>query len=195
MIKFGFVIVHMQHPNMLELTQSALLIIDMQEAFRAKIADFNQIAARIALVTTAAKLLKLPVFVTEQYRKGLGHTAKEISEGLPEETAVVEKTTFSSCGAQQFEAQLKRSGVKQVIVSGIEAHICVNQTVHDLLANGFQVHLLTDCITARKPNDKETAFRKMWMSGALPSSVELALFELMRDAKHEQFKAIQGLIK
>jgi nicotinamidase-related amidase len=90
---------------------------------------------------------------------------------------------------------LKRSGVKQVLVSGIEAHICVNHTVHDLLANGFQVHLLTDCITARKPNDKETAFRKMRMSGALPSSVEMALFELMRDAKHEQFKAIQGLIK
>ena len=194
-IKFVFVIVHMQHQNMLELTQSALLIIDMQEAFRAKIADFNKTAARIALVTTAAKLLKLPVVVTEQYPKGLGHTATEISEGLPEETEIVEKTTFSSCGAQQFEAQLKRSGVKQVIVSGIEAHICVNQTVHDLLANGFQVHLLTDCITARQPNDKETAFRKMWMSGALPSSVEMALFELMRDAKHEQFKAIQGLIK
>jgi nicotinamidase-related amidase len=185
----------MQHPNMLELTQSALLIIDMQEAFRAKIADFNQTAARIALLTTAAKLLKLPVFVTEQYPKGLGHTVIEISEALPEETEIIEKTTFSSCGAQQFEAQWKRSGVKQVIVSGIEAHICVNQTVHDLLANGFQVHLLTDCVTARKPNDKETAFRKMWMSGALPSSMEMALFELMHDSKHEQFKAIQGLIK
>src|SRR5258705_10993264 len=85
-IKFLFVIVHMQHPNMLELTQSALLIIDMQEAFRAKIADFNQTAARIPLVTTAAKLLKLPVVVTEQYPNGLGHTATEISEGLHEET-------------------------------------------------------------------------------------------------------------
>lgn len=185
----------MQHSNTLVLTEAALTVIDMQEAFRAKISDFSEVAERIATTVKAAKLLHLPIVVTEQYPKGLGHTATEITEVLPASTEVIEKTSFSSCGAQPFESQLEKSRAKQVIVCGIEAHICVNQTVHDLLAAGFQVHLLTDCITSRKRENKEVAIRKMELSGAIPSSLEMALFEMLRDAKHEQFKAIQGLIK
>jgi nicotinamidase-related amidase len=185
----------MQHPNTLILTQSALTVIDMQEAFRTKIPDFSEVAERIATMVRAAKLLQLPIIITEQYPKGLGHTATEILEVLPASTEVIEKTTFSSCGARQFQAQLEKTGAKQVIVCGIEAHICVNQTVHDLLACGFQVHLLTDCVTSRKQNNKEVAIRKMELGGAIPSSLEMAVFEILRDAKHEHFKAIQGLIK
>lgn len=185
----------MSHSNTLELTQATLTIIDMQEAFRTKIADFNQIAERTALVTQAANLLNLPVLVTEQYPKGLGHTASEIKTLLSSSTTIIEKTSFSSCGAKQFQEQLEENGVRQVLVCGIEAHICVNQTVHDLLAGGYQVHLLTDCISSRKADDKTVALAKMYASGAVPSCVEMALFELLRDAKHEQFKAIQGLIK
>jgi nicotinamidase-related amidase len=185
----------MQHQNTLELTRSALAIIDMQEAFRSKIAEFTETATRIALMVQAAKLLNLPIIVTEQYPKGLGHTAVEIKDVLPASIEIIEKTTFSSCGVRPFETQLEQTGAQQVIVSGIEAHICVNQTVHDLLARGFQVHLLIDCITARNPNNREMGLAKMQMSGAIPSSVEMALFELLRDAKHEQFRAIQGLIK
>jgi len=181
------------HQNILELSRSALLIIDMQEAFRANISEFDRYANRIAVAARGALLLNLPIIVTEQYPKGLGHTASEIREVLPADLKILEKTTFSSCGAQQFEAQLR--GKKQIIVAGIEAHICVNQTVHDLLATDFQVHLLTDCITSRKETDRLAAFQKMQTSGAIASSVEMALFELMRDARHEQFKAIQGLIK
>lgn len=185
----------MQHPNTLILTQSAVTVIDMQEAFRTKIPDFSEVAERIATMVKAAKLLQLPIIVTEQYPKGLGHTASEILEALPDSTEVIEKTSFSSCGAQSFQSQLERIWSKQVIVCGIEAHICVNQTVHDLLAAGFQVHLLTDCVTSRRQNNKEVAIRKMELSGAIPSSLEMALFEMLQDAKHEQFKAIQGLIK
>lgn len=185
----------MQHQNTLVLTQSALTIIDMQEAFRTKIPDFSEVAERIATMVKAATLLQLPIIVTEQYPKGLGHTAKEILEVLPDTTQIIEKTTFSSCGVRPFQTQLNNYGAKQVIVCGIEAHICVNQTVHDLIASGLQVHLLTDCITSRKKENKKTALRKMELAGALPSSVEMAVFELMRDAKHEQFRAIQGLIK
>lgn len=185
----------MQHQNMLILTQSALTVIDMQEAFRTKILDFSEVAERIATMVKAAKLLQLPIIVTEQYPKGLGHTATEILEVLPASTKVIEKTSFSSCGAQQFQAQLENTGAKQVIVCGIEAHICVNQTVHDLIASGFQVHLITDCVTSRKQNDKEVGIRKMELGEAIPSSLEMALFEMLQDARHEQFKAIQGLIK
>jgi nicotinamidase-related amidase len=82
-----------------------------------------------------------------------------------------------------------------VLVCGIEAHVCVNQTTHDLLARGYQVHLLADCIASRHAHNRETGLAKMQRSGALPSSIEMALFELMRDARHEQFKAVQKLIK
>jgi len=190
-----FLPVNMQHQNTLQLTQSVLTIIDMQDAFRSKIPHFAEIAARIAIMVQGARLLGLPIVVTEQYPKGLGHTAPEIASVLPESVEIIEKTTFSSCGSEQFQTQLERAAAKQIIVCGIEAHICVNQTVHDLLAQSFQVHLLTDCIASRNLNDRKAATRKMQMSGALPCSIEMALFELMRDARHEQFKAIQGLIK
>ena len=184
-----------RHPALLDRQRAALAIIDMQEAFRSKIAEFTETAARIALMVQAAKLLNLPIIVTEQYPKGLGHTASEIKDVLPASVEIIEKTTFSSCGVRPFEMQLEQTGAKQVIVCGIEAHICVNQTVHDLLDRGFQVHLLIDCITARNPNNREVGLEKMQMSGAIPATIEMALFELLRDAKHEQFKAIQGLIK
>ncbi|HEX7999125.1 MAG TPA: isochorismatase family protein [Pyrinomonadaceae bacterium] len=185
----------MQHKNTLDAAQTVLAIIDMQEAFRGKISDFAEVAARIALVAHAAQLLHVPVIVTEQYPRGLGHTANEITAVLPDGYEAVEKTAFSSCGAQDFVMRLDVAGARHVLVCGIEAHICVNQTTHDLLARDYNVHLLTDCITARTTQNKQLGIAKMQQSGALPSSTEMALFELLRDAKHEQFKAIQKLIK
>jgi nicotinamidase-related amidase len=185
----------MLHKNTLDPAHTALAIIDMQEGFRSPISDFAETAVRIALVAHAAQLLSIPVIVTEQYPKGLGHTASEIKAVLPTELKVIEKTTFSSCGAREFEAELERTQALHVLICGIEAHVCVNQTTHDLLERGYRVHLLTDCITARTEQNRQTGFSKMQQSGALPSSTEMALFELLRDAKHEQFKAIQKLIK
>jgi nicotinamidase-related amidase len=185
----------MRHQNTLDAGQAALVIIDMQEAFRTAIGDFTQVAVRIATMAQAAQLLNLPILLTEQYPRGLGHTAQEIKAVLPSTLDIIEKTAFSSCGARAFQSELERTGARQLLVCGIEAHICVNQTTHDLLAQGFQVHLLTDCITARTPENKALAMSKMQGSGALPSSIEMALFELLRDAQHEQFKAIQKLIK
>ena len=185
----------MQHLNTLQLDQTSIVIIDMQESFRNIINDFSEVSRRIAIVVQAAQGLGVPLVVTEQYPKGLGRTASEILEALPQDQKFIEKTAFSSCGASEFVKSLDQLGSKQILVCGIEAHICVNQTTHDLLSRGFQVHLLTDCITARFPINKEIGLNKMFQSGALPSSVEMALFELMRDAKHEQFKTIQKLIK
>ncbi len=185
----------MRHENTLDARQAALVVVDMQESFRRAISDFAETAARIALVAHAARLLGVPVVVTEQYPKGLGRTAGEIHAVLPEDFEPVEKTAFSSCGAASFAARLEAAGARQVILCGIEAHVCVNQTAHDLLARGYKVHLLTDCITARAAHNKHVGLQKMQQSGALPSSIEMALFELMRDARHEQFKAIQKLIK
>ncbi len=185
----------MLHPNTLALSGAALAIIDMQEAFRPQIADFTQTAERIAIVVKAAKWLGLSIIVTEQYPKGLARTATEILDVLPASVERIEKTSFSACGVPAFKAELDRSGAKQILVCGIEAHICVNQTVHDLLAEGLQVHVLTDCVTSRSATNKLVALAKMQQSGAIPSSVEMCLFELLRDSRHEQFRAIQALIK
>ena len=182
------------HQNTLVPSNTAFVIIDMQEAFRDKIADFTAISKRISVMTQAAKLLNVPTLVTEQYPKGLGVTAEEIKAVLPVEVEIIEKTTFSSCGVQPFRSQLEQTRARQVLVSGIEAHVCVNQTVHDLLASGYQVHILVDCISSRDSENKRIALSKMQMSGVIPSSLEMALFELMRDAKHEQFRAIQKMI-
>jgi nicotinamidase-related amidase len=185
----------MQHENTLDPKQTALAVIDVQESFRQPIQDFSEVAARVALVAHAMQMLGVPVVVTEQYPKGLGSTATEIRAVLPEGFAPVEKTAFSSCGAGEFVARLEAACARQVLLCGVEAHVCVNQTAHDLLARGYQVHILTDCVSSRAEQDKRVGLDKMMRSGALPSSTEMALFELMRDARHEQFKAIQKLIK
>ena len=175
--------------------RAALAVIDMQEAFRLVIPDFSEVASRIAKAVEGARLLEVPVIVTEQYPKGLKHTAEEILPHLPGESPAIEKLCFSSCGADAFLAQLSRRQIKQVVVCGIEAHICVAQTVLDLLSNDYEVFLLIDCITSRKRESKEVALARMTQAGAVPSNLEMALFEMMRTADSPQFKAVQKLIK
>lgn len=183
------------HPNILDKEKTVLVVIDMQEAFRHSIDEFEQIASRISMAIRGFQILDLPVIVTEQYPKGLGKTVEEISFSLPPEFEYIEKTAFSSCGAQAFLDKIEQLGARQILLCGIEAHVCVNQTAHDLLNQNFQVHLLQDCVSSRYKNDKRAGLRKMRASGVMPSSMEMALFELMRDSRHEQFKEIQNLIK
>lgn len=185
----------MPHQNILDKDKTALVIVDLQESFRSPINDFAQIAARISLAVRGFQILGLPIVITEQYPKGLGRTAEEILFLMPPEFEFIEKTAFSSCGAGAFTDKLSAIGATQILLCGLEAHVCVNQTAHDLLDKNFAVHLLTDCVSSRFSHDKEAALKKMRMSGVAPSSVEMALFELMTDAKHEQFKEIQNLIK
>lgn len=185
----------MTHSRILDINKTALAIIDLQEAFRSAIPEFPQIAARASMAVRGFRILNVPIIVTEQYPKGLGKTAEEILLSLPDEFEVVEKTSFSSCGANSFIEKLNAYGTKQVVLCGLETHICINQTAHDLLANGFEVHLLTDAVASRYTKDRETALSKMFSSGVVPASVEMSLFELMRDAKNEQFKEIQNLIR
>lgn len=185
----------MSHPKILDREKTALVVVDLQEAFRSVISDFAMIASRASIAVRGFQILNLPVIITEQYPKGLGRTAEEILFSLPAEFEFVEKTTFSSCGAQPFYERLHAANVSQVVLCGLETHICVNQTAHDLLTEAFEVHILTDAVGSRYSQDRETALRKMEMNGVVPSCVEMALFELMRDSRHEQFKEIQNLIK
>jgi nicotinamidase-related amidase len=185
----------MNQVSQLSREHAALAVIDMQEAFRPVIPDFGEIASRIAKAVQGARLLEVPVIVTEQYPRGLKHTAEEILPHLAASSKVVEKMCFSSCGADDFLSQLISRNIKQVIVCGIEAHICVAQTVLDLLSRDLEVYLLVDCITARRPESKEVALSRMTQAGAWQSNLEMVLFEMMRTAESPQFKAVQSLIK
>ncbi|HSB11354.1 MAG TPA: hydrolase [Blastocatellia bacterium] len=185
----------MQQISRLSRGHAALAVIDMQEAFRPVISDFGQVAAQIATAVQGARLLNVPVIVTEQYPQGLKHTAEEIRATLPPELRAIEKTCFSSCGSEDFLAELLGKSVKQVLIAGIEAHICVMQTSLDLLERGFEVHLLVDCITSRNPENKQIALTRLTRAGAVQSTLEMALFEMMRTADSPQFKAIQKLVR
>jgi nicotinamidase-related amidase len=185
----------MPHPMILDRTKTALLVVDVQEAFRGVIGDFARLTSRISVAVRGFQVLDRPIFVTEQYPKGLGRTADEIRATLPADFEYIEKTAFSSCGAAVLVDQLKGSAVSQVVVCGLETHVCVSQTTHDLLDLGFNVHLLTDCVASRFDHDKIAGVSKMLASGVVSSSVEMALFEMMRDATHDKFKEIQALIK
>lgn len=185
----------MRHPSLLDRKRAALVVIDMQEKFRPIMANFDEVTARIVVMVQGCKLLNVPIIVTEQYPQGLGHTAHEIKAHLPETLKPIEKLTFSSCGVPEFDLQLREKHIEQVMLVGIEAHICVSQTAHDLLQLGYQVHLISEAIGARFPHNREVAFEKMQRAGAILSSVEMSLFELMKASDAAEFRAVQQLIK
>lgn len=180
--------------KLLDISKTALVVIDLQEAFRSAIPEFPNVASRAAMAVRGFQILNVPVIVTEQYSKGLGRTTEEVLFCLPDDYEPLEKIKFSSC-IDPFIEKLGEAGARQIVLCGLETHICVNQTAHELLERGFEVHLLTDAVGSRYAQDRETGLQKMFQSGVVPATVEMSLFELMRDAKHEQFKEIQNLIK
>ncbi len=185
----------MSHQNILDPGKTALIVVDIQEGFRNAIPDFAMIASRASTVVRGFQALDLPVLITEQYPKGLGRTAEEVQFILPNEFEAFSKTAFSSCGSDLFLEKLNDLGIRQVVLCGLETHVCVSQTAHDLIENGLQVQLLIDVVGSRFDHDKRAGLEKMNNAGVISSSVEMVFFELMRDAKHEKFKEIQGLIK
>lgn len=184
---------HMSSKRTLDPSHAALLVVDMQENFRAAIEQFDAVAQRIARLAAGARLLGVPVVVTEQYPKGLGHTVGEIRSALADDQPIVEKTAFSACGQPGFIEKL--GDVRQVVLCGIETHVCVNQTALDLLDRGIDVHVIADCVSSRKASDRDAGLHRMQRAGATCSTLEMALFELMKDARHPQFKAVQKLVK
>jgi nicotinamidase-related amidase len=172
--------------GLLSRSRSALLVVDVQEGFRSY-DMFEGVAAGCAKLLEAARIMDLHVIVSEQYPKGLGHTVQEIGE-LP--VAPIEKTVFSAVRADGFAL----AGCDQVLVCGIEAHVCVSQTVHDLLNRGIEVHVPADAVGSRHEFDYRQGLERMQRAGAVVSTVEAALFELLERAGTPEFKAVQKLI-
>jgi nicotinamidase-related amidase len=174
----------------LERERAALVVVDVQEAFRPAVQDFDQVAAETAKLIDGARALGLPIVVTEQYPKGLGNTAAEIADHL-DGVVPVEKVCFSAARADGFDL----GGRDQVLLCGIEAHVCVSQTAHDLLERGVEVHVVRDAVASRTAANRDVGLHKMEHSGAILTSVETALFELVGAAGSDEFKQVQRLVK
>jgi nicotinamidase-related amidase len=185
----------MSHPRVLDRNHSALVVIDVQEAYRGLTVEHERMVRSVRRLIEAAKIVGVPVLATEQYPKGLGHLIAEVAAALPDGVEPIEKVSLSCWAEPRFAERLGALQRRQVLVCGIEAHACVNQTVHDLLDQGFQVHVPLDAISARYEHDYRTGWDKMMGSGAVPSTVEMACLEWVRTAAAPEFKAVQKLIK
>ncbi len=182
------------HARSLDLERSALLVIDVQEGYRGKLHGEERLVQATGRLLEAAGILGVPVLVSEQYPKGLGATREEVACRIPAAAARFEKTSFSALGAEGLLDHLGSLGRTHVVVAGIETHVCVGQTIHGLLAEGFAVHAVRDAIGARFPLEDAAGWSKLVGSGAVPASSESVLFEWLRDARHPEFKAIHKLV-
>ena len=176
--------------RLLDRERAALVVVDVQEAFRPAVLDFERTAGNAATLIRGARILGVPVVVTEQYPKGLGRTVPELTEHL-EGIEPLEKVCFSASDADGFDL----GGRDQALVCGIESHVCVNQTAHALLDGGVEVHVARDAVTSRTEENRELGLHKMEGAGAVLTSVETALFELLGAAGSDEFKEVQRLVK
>jgi nicotinamidase-related amidase len=175
--------------------QSLLLVIDVQERYLPHLAAAARLVEGVRRLIEGARCVGVPVLVTEQYPQGLGHTAEPIRRLLRPADGPIEKRSMSCMGEPAFVSRLEGSRRRQVVVSGIEAHACVNQTVHELLAAGFEVHLVLDAVTARFARDNDVAVERLLAAGAIGTTVESVLLEWVRTADAPEFRAIRELIR
>ncbi len=179
---------------MLSSENSLVLIIDIQEKLVAAL-DKDIVVSNAIKVASAAKYLNIPVLLTEQYPKGLGHTVSKLMESLPEGSDVIEKTFFNALLEDGMLEKIKSYGKKQIVIFGIETHICVHQTASALVAEGFDVYVIKDACASRNKYEFKLGIEAMQANGVKVSCVEIALFEWLKGAKNPKFKEVQALIK
>jgi nicotinamidase-related amidase len=174
----------------LDRERAALVVVDVQEAFRKAVPTFGEVAEAVGTLVQGAAALGVPVIVTEQYPRGLGVTVAEVAEHLPAGTEPIEKLRFSAAEAEGFDL----AGRDQAIICGVETHVCVNQTALDLLGRGVEVQVVSDAVGSRTAENRELGLRRAERAGAGLTSVEMALFELLGGADADEFKTVQGLV-
>jgi isochorismate hydrolase len=180
---------------LLSSSKASLLIIDMQEKLLPAMHEAERVLAKSVVVLKAAEALSLPILISEQYPKGLGRTVPELQSN---HATVLDKTAFSCWRDDTMKAHLiasHESGRPQLIVVGLEAHICAMQSCIDIAQAGFAVFAVSDAMSSRKPESAALAFERMRGCGVQVVNTEMVVFELMENAKHPQFKALSGLIK
>jgi nicotinamidase-related amidase len=181
--------------SLLSAADSVLVLIDIQEKFRPTIAGIDDMIKRTAILARAAVRLGVPILATEQYPKALGPTVPELKCCLPDSQAYLPKMCFSSAACVPFREALAAAGRKQVVLAGIETHVCVLQTALELVASGHSVYVVEDAVSSRKLSDRQAALERMSRRGVERITSEMALFEWLRQAGTPEFKEIQALIK
>jgi nicotinamidase-related amidase len=181
-------------PELLDRNRSALVLIDFQERLFPNVHEHQRVMARIDLLLSAANLMHVPVLLTEQYPKGLGNTVEEIRKALPQ-AQPLEKMDFSCAAAPGFRELLSSLHRDQIVLTGIETHICVAQTALDLASQGENVFVVADATSSRRPLDAQTALQRMEQSGLTIITAESVVFEWLRRAGTEEFKALQPKLK
>ena len=184
----------MSIPAQLETGNVVLVLVDYQERLFPAMHDKGNLLIKVLKLVEGASILGIPVIFTEQYPKGLGPTLPEIKAFLPD-VKPIEKTCFSCCDDEAFCAALEDSGRLQVLLAGIESHICVYQTALALARKGYQVQVVSDCVSSRDPDNRHTAILKMTAAGIFPTTMEMALFELLKVGSGDIFKKVSTLVK
>jgi nicotinamidase-related amidase len=179
----------------LQKNNAMLLCIDYQEKLLAKIHESQMITKNAITMIRSAQVLRIPIIVTEQYPKGLGGTVKDIVEALGEEYKPIEKNCFNCFGSSEFASKLKSTNRRRLLVMGIESHVCILQTVLEALKRKYDVYLLEDAISSRTLENRRIAIERMIKEGAVPSSVEMAIYEILKTAEAPEFKRILEFVK
>ena len=180
----------------LEREKALLAVIDVQERLCVAMDEkvLRQLTKNIGILLESSAELSIPVLVTEQYVRGLGATLPELKEkatGAP----CYEKMAFSCCGSAEFIEKLKATGRTQIIITGMESHVCVLQTVIELRDAGFDVHVVKDAVMSRSKQNWQTAIEVMTLAGAVPTCTESVVFQLLKVAGTEEFKKLSKLVK
>jgi nicotinamidase-related amidase len=182
----------LRSPELMSRDDTGLLVVDVQEKLISLVPGHERIVWNIRRLLDGAALFKMPILATEQYPKGLGGMTPELASRL---TRPAEKTAFSCAACDAIAEELEKSTVAKWLVVGIEAHVCVQQTVFDLMANGFRVYLAVDAVGSRFEIDSRTAIARMDAAGATITTTEAALFEWCRESSIPEFKQISALVK
>ncbi len=179
---------------MLEIPDCCLIVVDVQGKLAQLMVDKEALFKNIRILIQAAKILEIPILWCQQVPEALGPTVPEIAELL---TGVepINKASFSCCGQEQFNAELNALGREQILLCGIETHVCIYQTAMDLMEGGLDVTVLADAVSSRTEQNRQTALARLSAEGAHIGCTEMALFELLKTAKHPHFKEIAKLVK
>lgn len=184
----------MKNQELLSKEGTALVIIDIQEKLFPHMAEKDRIARNVAKLVKFAKIMKIPIVLTEQYPKGLGHTIPEVRRLIPN-IRPIEKVDFNCLGSEEFKACLGRLDAKTLIIAGIESHICVTQTAIDGLSKGYEVYVVSDAVSSRSLADKAIAIERMRQSGVTIVSTEMLIYEVLRKADTAEFREALKLVR
>ena len=179
---------------MLDVQDCFLVVVDVQGRLAELMYESNILFKNIRILIKAAKLLSIPIVWTQQKPQAIGITVPQISELLTDNEPV-NKSCFSCCRLEEFNEKINALARKQILLCGIETHVCIYQTAIDLVASGKEVHVIADAVSSRTKENKQTALDRMVTEGVKLSSVEMAVFEILKTAEHPRFKEVIQLIK